>query len=172
MVSFQRVCLINATILEEEFTKCHLVLVTGSSASMFSNEDTLTNVDSALRFLKLDANGGEIRTNKIGTFCDLRAWLSAEPIANTLTLFHATGRHRVVMDSENYPGVKVEILSGTWMRFALNEVGLCVHDVRENVEFEHSNTDDTSSHNTKQQVKNYLFVQTAEKPPKSMHPPK
>ena len=44
MVSFQRVCLINATILEEEFTKCHIVLYTGLSASMFSNEDLLTNV--------------------------------------------------------------------------------------------------------------------------------
>ena len=39
---------------------------------------------------------------------------------------------------------------GTWMRFALNDIGLHVNDVRGDGEFKHVNTETTSTDNAKQ----------------------
>ena len=120
----------NSTSLEEEFTKCCLVLDTGSSASMFSNECLLTNFGCTSRHLKKHTNGGEARANKIDVLCYLRMSMSAESIANMLSLSHEESRHRLVMCNENDLDVKVEIVSGTWMSFVLNKTGFYAHDVR------------------------------------------
>ena len=59
------------------------------------------------------------------------------------------------MDSENDPDIKVDVLSGTWMRFVVNEIDLHKHDIRGNDDSEHSNTESASSNNAKQKINNY-----------------
>ena len=65
-------CLISDKSLEEEFAKYFILIYVGSSVSIFSNKDLLKEAGCTSRHLKLETNGGEIRTNNMGKFHDLR----------------------------------------------------------------------------------------------------
>ena len=87
----------------------------------------------------------------MGMFHYLRAWLSAGSIANILSLSSVTSKCRVIMDSNSDLYAKVKIELGAWMRFALNDIGLRMHEIRSDEEF-------ISSNNITHQVNNYSFV--------------
>ena len=85
----------------------------------------------------------------MGMFHDLRAWQNYGSIESALSLSHAASMHMVIMDTKYDPDVKVEIAVGKQTKFVLNDIGLHVHDVRNNAEVPSSSAKVSSSNNTK-----------------------
>ena len=117
---------------DDDFTMCFIELETGSSASIFGDQKMLKDIGHTSRLLKLEANGGRIAANEIRTHHDMKVWLSDKSIANILSLQQVIKKHRVAMDTKQDNIIKIEIKDSAWVKFVLNEVGLCVHDIRSN----------------------------------------
>ena len=70
---------------KDAMTSSMMVLDTGSSASVFHNQDLLERIGATSKTLRLMTNGGEMRDEKMKTRHDLRAWCDPDSIANIIS---------------------------------------------------------------------------------------
>ena len=118
---------------KEDLIMHTIVLDTGSSASIFANPDFLVRIGRLLKALKLFTNGGGIKSNMIGLHEELKMWFNPESISKLLSLSRVATKYRVVMDSSKDEAIFVHLETTGWVKFCLDSLGLCVHDVRDGV---------------------------------------
>ena len=114
---------------ESEGTTGHCVVIdSGSSASIFSKKDLLTDVLPTSKELTLLTNAGNLKSNMMGKHGELMVWHNSSSVANVLGLSHVAKTHRVTMDTGVEKAIYVDAGKKGIMKFEQIKNGLFAHD--------------------------------------------